>query len=59
MSAGRRHASLFRKRLDEYTSGSRKRRRWIFVAYDQLNDAIGPLAKSDPRDTGIVLVENR
>jgi deoxyribodipyrimidine photolyase-related protein len=32
-------------------------RRWIFVAYDQLNDALGPLARIAPRDLGIVLVE--
>lgn len=33
-------------------------RRWIFVAYDQLTDAMGPLSREDPRDAGIVLVEN-
>jgi deoxyribodipyrimidine photolyase-related protein len=33
-------------------------RRWIFVPYDQLSDAIGPLSREDPRELGIVLVEN-
>ena len=33
-------------------------RRWIFVPYDQLSDAIGPLADEDPGDLGIVLLES-
>jgi deoxyribodipyrimidine photolyase-related protein len=33
-------------------------RSWIFVAYDQLSDEIGPLSREDPRTLGIVLVEN-
>lgn len=33
------------------------RRRWIFVPYDQLTDAVGPLAREAPRELGIVLVE--
>lgn len=32
-------------------------RRWIFVAYDQLSDRIGPLARSAPDEAAIVLVE--
>lgn len=32
-------------------------RRWLFVPYDQLTDAVGPLARGAPRDLGIVLVE--
>lgn len=32
-------------------------RRWVFVPYDQLTDEIGPLAQSDPKELGIVLVE--
>jgi deoxyribodipyrimidine photolyase-related protein len=32
-------------------------RRWIFVPYDQLTDAVGPLAKFPPEELGIVLVE--
>ena len=34
-------------------------RRWVFVPYDQLNDGVGPLAREDPKELGIVLVENR
>ena len=32
-------------------------RRWLFVPYDQLTDAVGPLAQAPPEDLGIVLVE--
>lgn len=34
-------------------------RLWLFVPYDQLSDAIGPLSREDPRELGIVLVESR
>lgn len=33
-------------------------RQWIFVPYDQLNDSIGPLSRENPRNVGIVLIEN-
>jgi deoxyribodipyrimidine photolyase-related protein len=33
-------------------------RQWIFVPYDQLNDSIGPLSRENPRNLGIVLIEN-
>jgi deoxyribodipyrimidine photolyase-related protein len=33
-------------------------RRWVFVAYDQLSERIGPLARTPARDLGIVLVES-
>jgi deoxyribodipyrimidine photolyase-related protein len=32
-------------------------RRWLFVPYDQLTDAVGPLSRAGPREVGIVLVE--
>jgi len=32
-------------------------RRWIFVAYDQLSDRIGPLARTAPTEAAIVVVE--
>lgn len=32
-------------------------RRWFYVPYDQLTASLGPLAKADPRETGIVLIE--
>ena len=34
-------------------------RRWVFVPYDQLTDAVGPLAREDPAELGIVVVESR
>jgi deoxyribodipyrimidine photolyase-related protein len=34
-------------------------RRWLFVPYDQLTDAAGPILGEDPRELGIVMVENR
>ena len=33
-------------------------RRWLFVPYDQLTDQLGPLSRTDPREIGIVVVEN-
>ncbi len=36
-----------------------KQRRWLFVAYDQLTDRVGPLASEPPEELGIVLVESR
>jgi len=32
-------------------------RRWLFVPYDQLSSALGPLARAPARELGIVLVE--
>jgi len=32
-------------------------RRWLFVPYDQLSDEIGPLARVDAKEIGIVVVE--
>jgi deoxyribodipyrimidine photolyase-related protein len=48
----------FARALRERNSDPRGRT-WIFVAYDQLTDAVGPLSRIDPRKAGIVLVENR
>lgn len=39
-------------------TGSAKRRRWLYVPYDQLTQDAGPLSREDPADIGIVLVEN-
>jgi deoxyribodipyrimidine photolyase-related protein len=33
-------------------------RAWVYVPYDQLSDAVGPLAHEDPAGLGIVLVES-
>lgn len=35
-----------------------KQRRWLFVAPDQLNDGLGPLATETPEGLGVVLVES-
>ena len=32
-------------------------RRWLFIAYDQLSDAIGPLAWEPAKELGIIVVE--
>ncbi|HRE92562.1 MAG TPA: cryptochrome/photolyase family protein, partial [Myxococcota bacterium] len=32
-------------------------RRWVFVAYDQLNDGLGWLARLAPRELGVIVVE--
>ena len=49
--------SIFARELNKRQpkAGSR---RWIFVPYDQLSDELGPVSRENPRDVGIVLVEN-
>ena len=51
--------SVFRERLDALSPRPEEAgdRRWVFVPYDQLTDAVGPLAREDPDRVGIVLVE--
>jgi deoxyribodipyrimidine photolyase-related protein len=49
--------SYFEKMLDKKRSDS-SGRQWLFVPYDQLSDAIGPLRAEDPKRLGIILVEN-
>ena len=48
--------SLFRDRLDAHRVDA-SGRRWLFLPYDQLTDAVGPLSRESPREMGIVLVE--
>ncbi|MGD8983916.1 MAG: cryptochrome/photolyase family protein, partial [Desulfobacteraceae bacterium] len=48
---------LFTKELEK-RQPPEKGRRWLFVPYDQVSDDMGPLSREDPRDLGIVLVEN-
>jgi len=48
--------SVFGKQLGMH-GVNEAHRRWFFVPYDQLTDAVGPLSRADPRDIGIVLVE--
>lgn len=49
---------VFLRALAERQTGADGGRRWLFVPYDQLSDAMGPLAREDPQSLGIVLVEN-
>lgn len=48
----------FRRALSDRGSDPSDRR-WLFVAYDQLSDVIGPLAEEEPAELGIVVVESR
>jgi hypothetical protein len=34
-------------------------RTWLYVPYDQLTDAVGPLSRLAPEEAGVVLVETR
>ena len=57
----RRSASPFRRRLAAALDASGAKpagRRWLFVPYDQLSAAIGPLSREPARELGIVLVES-
>ncbi|MEZ5964756.1 MAG: cryptochrome/photolyase family protein [Planctomycetota bacterium] len=51
--------SVFARRLARLQPPGRERRRWLFVAYDQLHAGIGPLAAEPPDRLGIVVVESR
>lgn len=52
--------SHFKQRLDHLLSKQPNRtRRWLFVAPDQLSDAIGPLSREPVGELGIILVESR
>lgn len=50
-------AGVFSRALDDL-GARRDAKRWIYVPYDQLSDAIGPLSREDPEDVGIVIVES-
>ena len=49
--------SLFRRRLFELNASAPSPARFLFVAYDQLNVTIGPLARHGADELGIVVVE--
>ncbi len=49
--------SAFTRELERRNCDPAKRR-WLFVPYDQLSDAIGPLSRQDPSELGIVLLES-
>ncbi|HEX7665122.1 MAG TPA: cryptochrome/photolyase family protein, partial [Polyangiaceae bacterium] len=48
--------SHFRDALSAHHRSERNRR-WVFVPYDQLTDAVGPLANAPAGEIGIVVVE--
>ncbi|MEM7309650.1 MAG: cryptochrome/photolyase family protein [Planctomycetota bacterium] len=50
-------SSAFRRELAARGCDS-SGRRWLFVPYDQLSAAIGPLSREDPAELGIVLIES-
>lgn len=50
--------SHFAERLGALQPERTRGRRWIFLAYDQLNDELGPLATTPPAELGLVLVES-
>lgn len=56
MDGGARTGSAFARELARRNPDPRGRR-WLFVPYDQLSARIGPLAREDPAELGIVVVE--
>lgn len=50
--------SHFAERLAALQPERARGRRWVFVAYDQLNDGLSPLATTPPNELGIVLIES-
>ncbi|MGA1605963.1 MAG: cryptochrome/photolyase family protein [Planctomycetota bacterium] len=51
--------SPFLAALAAHEPASTAGRSWVFAAYDQLTDAIGPLAERPAAELGLVLCENR
>ncbi|NIR43707.1 MAG: deoxyribodipyrimidine photolyase [Gemmatimonadetes bacterium] len=49
--------SVFTRRLADRQPDP-EGRRWLYVAYDQLTDRIGPLSREEPEELGIVLIES-
>ncbi len=49
--------SIFQRRLADLAP-SPEGRRWLYVPYDQLSDALGPLADAPAEELGIVLIES-
>ncbi len=42
----------------EPTAAEARSRRWIYIPYDRLHDAVGPLADADPQHTILVFMES-
>ena len=51
--------SAFGESLSQRQPAIGEGRRWVFVAYDQLHDGIGPLAHESADELGVVLIECR
>ncbi len=51
--------SLFQQSMESAAPSTDdvRNRRWIYVPYDRLTDAAGPLAETPPADAGIVMME--
>lgn len=50
---------IFANRLESLQTGRQPDgRRWVYAAYDQLSDAIGPLSEQPPEMTGLILIES-
>ena len=49
---------LDRMRAAEPGAAERRRRTWVFVPYDRLNDAIGPLGRLSASEAGVILIES-
>lgn len=58
MAGGSRFARELRRRQGRPSQAEARRRRWVYVAYDQLSGELGPLGREAPEELGIVLVEN-
>ncbi|MFZ9887187.1 MAG: cryptochrome/photolyase family protein, partial [Myxococcota bacterium] len=50
--------SVFRQALRQLQTTRAAPTRWVYAAYDQLTDRVGPLARHPPSEVGLVLVEN-
>jgi deoxyribodipyrimidine photolyase-related protein len=51
----------FLERIAQFapTPAESKSRRWIYIPYDRLHDAVGPLAETSPGDAILLLMESR
>lgn len=49
---------VFRSSLDETQRGTPEPKRWLYIPYDQLSAKMGPLAKAEPSELGLVFIES-
>lgn len=50
--------SIFSRRLAALNATTPEPRGWVYVAYDQLHDGLGPLARLSRDEAGVVVVES-